>query len=57
MIKLEKLWSSSDASNKSMDLVKSTQSEDLSKDLLGNLRISHQKHEDFMNWMIIDIEN
>ena len=31
-----------------MDLVKSTQSEDLSKDLQGNLRISPQKREDFM---------
>ena len=35
-----------------MDLVKSAQSEDLSKDLQGNLRISPQKHEDFMmNWV------
>ena len=31
-----------------MDLVKSTQSEDLPKDLLGNLWISPQKREDFM---------
>ena len=38
----------SDKSDKSMDLVKSTQSEDLSKDLQGNLRISPQKCEDFM---------
>ena len=35
-----------------MDLVKSTQSEDLPKDLQGNLRISPQTAEDFMmNWM------
>ena len=38
----------SDKSDKSMDLVKSTQSEDLSKDLQGNLRILPQKWEDFM---------
>ena len=30
-----------------MDLMKSAQSEDLSKDLLGNLRISPQSHEGF----------
>ena len=36
--KFGKLWKS-DESDKSMDLVNSTQSEDLSKDLLGNLRI------------------
>ena len=35
-----------------MDLVKSAQSEDLPKDLLGNLRISPQTVKDFMmNWM------
>ena len=35
-----------------MDLVNSMQSEDLSKDLQGNLRISPQKREDFMmRWM------
>ena len=32
----------SDKSNKSMDLMKFTQSEDLSKDLLGNPRIAAQ---------------
>ena len=48
----EKLWRSSDESDKSMDLVKSTQSEDLSKDLQGNPRISPPKCEDLMmNWM------
>ena len=31
-----------------MDLMKSAQSEDLPKDLLGNLRIAPQKHKDFM---------
>ena len=34
-----------------MDLVKSTQSEDLPKDLLGNLRISPQKCEGFHDEM------
>ena len=35
-----------------MDLVKSVKSEDLSKDLQGNLRISPQTVKDFMmNWM------
>ena len=35
-----------------MDLMTSAESEDLSKDLLGNLRISPQTAKDFMmNWM------
>ena len=48
---MEKLWSS-EKSDKSMDLLKSVKSEDLSKDLQVNLRISHQTVKDFsMNWM------
>ena len=52
-LKIENLenWSHSDKSNKSMDLVKSTQSEDLSKDLQGNPRISPQKCEGFHDKM------
>ena len=44
---MEKLRSS-DKSDKSMDLLKSMKSEDLSKDLQGNLRISSQTVKDFM---------
>ena len=44
---MEKLWSS-DKSDKSMDLLKSVKSEDLSKDLQGNPRISPQTVKDFM---------
>ena len=40
-----------------MDLVKSTQYEDLPKDLLGNPRISPQKHEGFHDEMMNRIEN
>ena len=39
---------SSDKSDKSMDLLKSVKSEDLSKDLQVNLRISPQTVKDFM---------
>ena len=44
---IEKFWSS-DKSDKPMDLLKSMKSEDLSKDLQGNLRISPQTVKDFM---------
>ena len=44
---MEKLRSS-DKSDKSMDLLKSVKSEDLSKDLQVNLRISPQTVKDFM---------
>ena len=44
---MEKLWSS-DKSDKSMDLLKSVKSEDLSKDLQVNPRISPQTVKDFM---------
>ena len=44
---MEKLRSS-DKSDKSMDLLKSVKSEDLSKDLQGNLRISPQTVKDFL---------
>ena len=48
---MEKLRSS-DKSDKSMDLLKSVKSEDLSKDLQVNPRISPQTVKDFlMNWM------
>ena len=39
---------SSDKSDKSMDLLKSVKSEDLSKDLQGNPRISPQTMKDFL---------
>ena len=44
---MEKLRSS-DKSDKSMDLLKSVKSEDLSKDLQVNPRISPQTVKDFM---------
>ena len=48
---MKKLWSS-DKSDKSMDLLKSVKSEDLSKDLQVNPKISPQTVKDFlMNWM------
>ena len=48
---MEKLRSS-DKSDKSMDLLKSVKSEDLSKDLQVNPKISPQTVKDFlMNWM------
>ena len=47
-----KNWRHSDKSDKSMDLVKSTQSEDLPKDLQGNSKDCTLKHVDFMmRWM------
>ena len=39
-----------------MDLMKSAQSEDLSKDLQGNPWISPQKHKDFMIRLRIEIK-
>ena len=45
-------WRHSDISDKSMDLMKSAQSEDLPKDLQGNTRISPQMwgfHDEIMN--------